>query len=81
MARHVLSYAHLALISSVIAVAVGMRDVMTRPGQRLGPAAAGLLLGGAAVYLATYGYTRWAMFRLLSTTGSPPPPPPSSCSP
>jgi low temperature requirement protein LtrA len=29
---------------------------------------AGLLLGGCALYLATYGYTRWAMFRLVSTT-------------
>jgi hypothetical protein len=26
------------------------------------------LVGGCALYLASYGYTRWAMFKLVSTT-------------
>ncbi len=68
--RRVLSYGHLAFIAGVIAAAVGLRDAVT--------AAAGdghmvtgsivLAYGGTALYLATFGYTRWMMFRLVSTT-------------
>jgi low temperature requirement protein LtrA len=68
IARHVMTYGHLMLIGSVIAVAVGMRESVARPGQVLPWSVAGLLVGGVALYLATYGYTRWAMFRLVSTT-------------
>jgi low temperature requirement protein LtrA len=45
-----------------------MREAVAHPGQHLDWGVAGLLLGGCALYLATYGYTRWAMFRLVSTT-------------
>jgi hypothetical protein len=31
-------------------------------------AVTGLLFGGTALYLATFGFTRWAMFRLVSYT-------------
>lgn len=68
IARHVMSYGHLLLVGSVISIAVGMREAVIRPGHDLGWGVTGLLLGGCAIYLATYGYTRWAMFRLVSTT-------------
>jgi low temperature requirement protein LtrA len=68
IARHVMSYGHLMLVGSVISIAVGMREAVARPGEQLGWGVAGLLFGGCALYLATFGYTRWAMFRLVSTT-------------
>ena len=68
IARHVMSYGHLALVASVISVAVGMREVSADPGDHLDWGVTGLLVGGCALYLATYGYTRWKMFRLVSTT-------------
>jgi low temperature requirement protein LtrA len=68
IARHVMSYGHLSLIASVISVAVGMREVIADPGARLDWGVSGLLIGGCMLYLATFGYTRWKMFRLVSTT-------------
>ena len=38
------------------------------PGTALPPGGVGLLFGGTALYLATFGYTRWTMFHLVSTT-------------
>jgi low temperature requirement protein LtrA len=66
--RLVLSYGHLAFIGAIILVADGLRRAIAAPGDELPAASAGLLLGGAALYLATFGFTRWAMFRLVSTT-------------
>ena len=66
--RLVLSYGHLAFIGAIILVAVGLRGSIAAPTEHLPWATAGLLLGGAALYLASFGFTRWAMFRLLSTT-------------
>ncbi|ADI09275.1 low temperature requirement A [Streptomyces bingchenggensis BCW-1] len=66
--REVLSYAHIGLIGGVIAVAVGMHDAVAHPGHHLPAGVAGLLFGGTALYLAMFGYTRWRMFRLVSTT-------------
>jgi low temperature requirement protein LtrA len=66
--RHVLSYGHLSFIAAIIGVAVGTRDAVAAPTHELGWAGAGFLYGGAALYLATFGYTRWKMFRLVSTT-------------
>ena len=66
--RLVLSYGHLSLIAAVICVAVGLREAVAQPGQALPPGGVALLYGGAALYLATFGYTRWAMFHLVSTT-------------
>jgi low temperature requirement protein LtrA len=65
--RQVLSYGHLSFMGSIIAVAVGSAEVIASPERRLDGAAAGLLFGGCALYLATFGYTRWRMFRLVST--------------
>ncbi|MDX6230349.1 MAG: hypothetical protein QOI76_3739 [Frankiales bacterium] len=66
--RSVLSYGHLSFIASIITVAVGMRGAVTRPTADLGFGAAGFLFGGSALFLATFGYTRWRMFRLMSWT-------------
>jgi low temperature requirement protein LtrA len=66
--RHVLSYGHLSFIAAIIAVAVGMTETIDHPGDRLGWGVVALLYGGTAMYLATFGYTRWMMFRLFSAT-------------
>ena len=66
--RLVLSYGHLAFIAAVILVAVGLRESIAAPSHHLHWSSAGLLLGGSALYLASFGFTRWAMFRLVSTT-------------
>lgn len=68
MVRQVLSYAHLSLIAAIIAIAVGLTESVAHPGLRLSTGGGSLLVGGCALYLATFGYTRWRMFRLLSTT-------------
>jgi low temperature requirement protein LtrA len=66
--RQVLAYGHLCLIGSIIAVAVGLTEVVAHPGVRLTLGVAGLLAGGCATYLATFGYTRWRMFGAVSWT-------------
>lgn len=66
--RLVLSYGHLAFIAAVIVVSVGMHDSVANPLERLGWSVAGLLYGGTATYLATFGFTRWTMFHLVSRT-------------
>jgi low temperature requirement protein LtrA len=66
--RHVLSYGHVVLIGSIVAIAVGMAETVAEPAHRLGWGYLVLLYGGAAMFLATFGYTRWMMFHLVSTT-------------
>jgi low temperature requirement protein LtrA len=66
--RLVLSYGHLSFIAAIILYAVGLHESIARPGHELGWAYAGLLVGGVALYLASFGFTRWAMFRLVSWT-------------
>lgn len=66
--RKVLSYGHLAFISAIIAVADGTAAVVAHPDHPLNTAAASLLFGSCALYLATFGYTRWRMFRSWATT-------------
>jgi low temperature requirement protein LtrA len=66
--RLVLSYGHLSFIAAIILVAVGLHDSIAEPGHHLSPALAGVLFGGTALYLASFGFTRWAMFRLISWT-------------
>ena len=92
--RLVLSYGHLVADRAIIAVGVGLREAVAHPGTALPPGGVGLLFGGSALYLATFGYTRWTMFHLVSTTrltaagvvvllivpaATCRPPPPSSC--
>jgi low temperature requirement protein LtrA len=66
--RHVLSYGHVGFIASVIAVAVGMSEAVNHPTSPMNHGVAALLYGGCAAYLATFGYTRWMMFRQVATT-------------
>lgn len=66
--RRVLSYGHLSFIAAIVAVADGLRESIAHPGEHLSGAVTGLLFGGTALYLATFGFTRWAMFRLVSWT-------------
>ncbi|MDH6142568.1 MULTISPECIES: low temperature requirement protein A [Kitasatospora] len=61
--RRVFSYAHLVLVASVIAIAVGFHVTVAEPDRRLDLGTLGLLYGGCALYLLTFGYTRWTMFR------------------
>jgi low temperature requirement protein LtrA len=65
--RQVLSYGHLSFIAAVIALAGGLTEVVAHPGEHLHLDVAALLFGGCALYLATFGYTRWHMFRRVST--------------
>ncbi len=66
--RLVLSYGHLIFIAAIIVVSVGMHDSVAHPTDRLGWSVGVLLFGGVAAYLANFGFTRWAMFRLVSYT-------------
>jgi low temperature requirement protein LtrA len=66
--RQVLAYGHLAFIASIIAVAVGLAEAVAHPGDHLHAGVAALLVGGVSLYLSVFGYTRWRMFRVVSTT-------------
>jgi low temperature requirement protein LtrA len=66
--RHVLSYAHLSFVWAIILVAVGMAETVAHPAEPMGLMVGGLLVGGCALFLATFGYTRWTMFHLVSRT-------------
>jgi low temperature requirement protein LtrA len=66
--RRLFSYAHLVLVASVIAVAVGFHGTVLQPGRELGGRTLALLYGGCALYLLTFGYTRWVMFRSVAYT-------------
>jgi low temperature requirement protein LtrA len=66
--RHVLSYGHVVFIAAIVAIAVGMEETVAHPDHHLTWSVLGLLYGGAALFLAAFGYTRWMMFRLVSTT-------------
>jgi low temperature requirement protein LtrA len=61
--RTVLAYGHLLLVAAVIAVAVGLAEVVAHPADHLHLDAAALLFGGTALYLGTFVHTRWRMFR------------------
>ncbi len=69
--REVLSYGHFALVASIIATAVGCKYVLRHPGDPFAGAELWVLAGGAAGYLATFGYTRWRMFGRPSKTRLP----------
>jgi low temperature requirement protein LtrA len=66
--RTVLAYGHLLFVAGVIAIAVGLAEVVAHPLEHLHLDAAGLLVGGTMLYLATFGYTRWRMFGKVSRT-------------
>ncbi|MEV6971273.1 low temperature requirement protein A [Hamadaea sp. NPDC051192] len=60
-----LGFSHLWLVAGVIAVAVGLAEAIAHPEHHLDRGIASLLFGGVALYLATFGYTTWRMFRRL----------------
>ena len=66
--REVLSYGHLFFLAGIISLAVGLAEVVGHPIEHLHLDVAALLFGGTALYLATFGYTRYRMFRQWSTT-------------
>jgi low temperature requirement protein LtrA len=66
--RHVLSYGHVLFIASIMTIAVGMTEAVSRPTEPLPWDVVLLLFVGCAVYLAAFGYTRWMMFRKVSST-------------
>ena len=66
--RLVLSYGHLAFIAAIVLIAVGLHEAVHDPAHQLSWAVTGVLFGGSALYLASFGFTRWAMFRLVSWT-------------
>ncbi|TWF99837.1 low temperature requirement protein A [Kitasatospora viridis] len=68
LVRRVFSYAHLVLVAAVITIAVGFHMTVAHPGERLDLGTLTLLHGGCALYLLTFGYTRWVMFRVLAHT-------------
>jgi len=66
--RPVLPYGHLGFVGGVIAIAAATGEAILHPLDHLHTDVATLLFGGAALYLATFGYTRWRMFHTVSTT-------------
>ena len=66
--RPVLSWGHLSFVGAIIAVSVGLAEVVADPAARLSQSIAALLFGGTALYLATFGYTRYRMFHTWSIT-------------
>jgi low temperature requirement protein LtrA len=66
--RPVLPYGHLGFIGGIIAVAAATGEVILHPLDHPHTGTTALLFGGTALYLATFGYTRWQMFRTVSTT-------------
>ncbi|WP_078891461.1 low temperature requirement protein A [Streptomyces sp. NRRL S-350] len=66
--RRVFQYGHLALVAGVIGVAVGFGETVADPWRALGPGSVTLLYGGCGLYLLTFGYTRWMMFRKVAGT-------------
>ncbi|GLZ79808.1 low temperature requirement protein A [Actinorhabdospora filicis] len=67
LVRQVLTYGHFLFIAGIIAVAVGLDEAVAHYSHRLPVAVVALLYGGCALYLGTFGYTRWAMFRKVAT--------------
>jgi low temperature requirement protein LtrA len=66
--RPVLPYGHLGFIGGIIAVAAATGEVILHPLAHLRTDTTALLFGGTALYLATFGYTRWQMFHTVSAT-------------
>jgi low temperature requirement protein LtrA len=66
--RHVLSYGHVLFIASIMTIAVGMSEAVHHPSERLSWGVTALLYVGCAIYLSGFGYTRWMMFRKVSST-------------
>jgi low temperature requirement protein LtrA len=58
-------FSHLGFTAGVLGVAVGLSEAISRPESPLPGNIAALLLGGTAVFLATFAYSLWRMRRRL----------------
>lgn len=65
--RPVLPYGHLGFLAGIIALSAGVGEVVVSPSDPLDGGAVALLMGGTALFLATFGYTRWQLFHTIST--------------
>lgn len=65
--RPVLPYGHLGFVAGIIAIAAAISEVVAHPLDHLHTDTAALLFGGSALFLGTFGYTRWKLFHTLAT--------------
>jgi low temperature requirement protein LtrA len=66
--RLVLSYGHLLFIAAIVMLSVGMYAAVAEPARHLSWSNTGLLFGGTALYLVSFGFWRWTMFRQVAGT-------------
>lgn len=66
--RQLLSYGHLALIGAILAVAVGLEEVVEHPAGQSSLGTVALMFGGCALYLATFGGIQFRTSRRRSAT-------------
>ncbi|MCG7210118.1 low temperature requirement protein A [Streptomyces arenae] len=66
--RTVLAYGHLAFVAGIIVISTAIGEIIPQPLAHLHTATAALLFGGTALYLATFGYTRWKTAHSLATS-------------
>ncbi|MEV2238113.1 low temperature requirement protein A [Micromonospora sp. NPDC049891] len=64
--RTVMIYGHLLFSFAIITVAVGLSEVVTEPLERLRAAEGTVLFGGAALFLGTFAYTHWRIYRQIA---------------
>ena len=66
--RDVLSYGHFALVTGLVAVAVGLGHSVADPGHTAHGVAAALAPGGAALFMVALVVNRWRMLGNVATT-------------
>jgi low temperature requirement protein LtrA len=66
--RDVLGYGHFVLLLGLLAAAVGTRDAVAHPSTVSEAFAACLLPAGTAMFVLTFGFTRWRMFGAATWT-------------
>ncbi|MFD0744786.1 low temperature requirement protein A [Phytohabitans flavus] len=64
--RAVLIYSHLLFSFGIVTTSVGLADAVLEPAGALTGDQAVLLFGGSALFLFTFAYTRWRMFREIA---------------
>jgi low temperature requirement protein LtrA len=69
--RDILAYGHYGLICAIIAVAVGFKGIVVKPGSVLEPGKVWLLCGGVSMFLALFAMPRWGLSRRLIAVRAP----------
>ncbi|MGI5146798.1 low temperature requirement protein A [Plantactinospora sp. CA-294935] len=64
--RSVMVYGHLLFSFAIIMIAVGLAEVVTDPIEPLRAGEAGMLFGGAALFLTTFAQTHWQIHRQVA---------------